>query len=159
MLFSSATDAGPQLVTVDIGTLHLHELTAPALRADDGHPSPDGTEVVFFRDAADGFDLLVLDVESGALRELTNAPEFRESSPRWSPEGRRVAFVGRETAEMLSDIWILDLDTGERRNLTKTSDSDESHPAWSDDGQRIAFVRVLDGEQAKNLTRDWRMAP
>ena len=151
LLFSAAIEGGPQLFRVDIDGSNLTALTPLDLRASDGHPSPDGTQVVFFRDADDGFDLHVLDLATGAVRNLTETPRFREYAPRWSADGRRILFVGRQDIETPPDIWILDLDSGDRRNVTNTPSGDEFHPAWSRDGRKITFVRVEDGEFAIHI--------
>lgn len=151
LLFTSAVEGGPQLFQVGIDGEQPTALTPVRLHASDGHPSPDGTEVVFFRDAEDGFDLHVLELATGAIRSLTRTPGFREYAPRWSPDGTKVVFVGRVDAETPPDIWILDLASGERANVTRTPDADESHPAWSNDGREVTFIRVLDGEFAVHV--------
>src|SRR2546421_4963943 len=59
--------------------------------------SPDGSRVVFVRvwvnQKADRYDtaLWVVSASSGQARQLTAGP--RDSTPRWSPDGRQLAFV------------------------------------------------------------------
>lgn len=148
LLFTSAVEGGPQLFQVDADDGELTALTPVDLHASDGHPSPDGRRIVFFRDFEDGFDLHVLELPSGRIERLTDTPAFREYGPRWSPDGKRILFVGRESADAPSDVWILDLASGERENATRTPAGDEFHPGWSPDGRRVTFVRVVDGEFA-----------
>ncbi len=52
-------------------------------------------------------------------------------SPAWSPDGRKLAFVGEN-----GSIHLIDLDDGTERELARGSS-----PAWSPDGGKIAFVR------------------
>lgn len=146
ILFTAAVDGGPQLFRVDVDGRNLTPLTPLALHASDGHPSPDGRRVVYFRDAEDGFDLHLLDLATGESTRLTDTPEFREYAPRWSPDGERILFVGRVDHETPADIWTLDLRSGERTNVTRTPLGDEFHPAWSRDGRSVTFVRNEDGE-------------
>lgn len=73
--------------------------------------------------------------------------------PALSPDGRRVAFEGRETDNL--DIWVQDLSAGTRTRLS-TDPSTEVLPAWSPDSETVAysswrtglpsmFVRQADG--------------
>jgi len=75
---------------------------------------------------------LMLADESGALKQLL--PEARQYvSPRFSPDGRRVAFtVGLGQ----SDVWVAEIASG---TTTRLSTGLADRPAWSSDGQRIAF--------------------
>jgi len=81
---------------------------------------------------------------SSRPRRLT-AGEKRDSQPRWSPDGTRLAFVSSRGDEKSSgQIYVLPLEGGEARKLTDLKD-DPAELAWSPDGTQIAFVaRVRD---------------
>ena len=70
------------------------------------------------------------------------------SSPRWSPDGKRIAYVvteaDLETSTYDSDVWIIGADGTGGRRLTYASGTD-NHPRWSPDGKRIAFLSDRDG--------------
>ena len=72
---------------------------------------------------------------SGA-RRLTWGP-FDDREPRWSNDGKKVAFSSDRSANY--DIWVLDTSTGALKQLTKHAEQD-SQPAWSSDDREIAFV-------------------
>ncbi len=116
------------------------------------HPavSPDGTRAVFAggRFDYDGNDiragLWIISTGGGEPRALT-VDEARDAFPKWSPDGRRVAFLsnrsglrrGRRGAPM--QLWVVTPDGGEPRQLT-SFEAGVSQPAWSADGRTLAFV-------------------
>ncbi len=67
---------------------------------------------------------------------------------RWSPDGRRIAFVHRPTAEFdvarHADISEVEVETRTLKPLAATRDT-ESEPRYSPDGRYLAFTKTLDG--------------
>lgn len=72
----------------------------------------------------------------------------KDHSPRWSPDGKRLAFVS-DRAEK-NQIWIIDMAGGEARQLTKLKVG-ASGPVWSPDGSKIAFTARTDAEDEAEL--------
>lgn len=63
-----------------------------------------------------------------------------ESSPRWSPDGRYLAFTsGRGEDKLGSQVWLLDRAGGEARRLTSLKGGVSGY-AWSPDGARLAVL-------------------
>ena len=85
--------------------------------------------------SADGLSLVVVD-RAGRLQRRIAAN--RPWTPRFSPDGRRVAYgafgIGRGT----SDVWLTDLDAGTTKRLTD-DDADSNDPQWSPDGAVVAY--------------------
>ena len=78
-------------------------------------------------------------------RQFT-AGEQREGSPRWSPDGTRLAFVGTRGEKKTGQLYVIPASGGEARRLTQLKEDVEG-AAWSPDGTRIAFhSRVRDPE-------------
>jgi serine/threonine protein kinase len=77
----------------------------------------------------------------GKLLSYAGAPGIY-SSPRISPDGKRIAYSLRERGN--TDLWIADLDNKAPIHLTFES-STEQYPVWSPDGQHLAFVSNRDG--------------
>lgn len=57
--------------------------------------------------------------------------------PRWSRDGKKLAFVSLATGN--ADIWTVNVDGSELTQIT-TDQSNEIDPAWSPDGTRLVFA-------------------
>lgn len=80
-------------------------------------------------------DIWMVPAEGGAARRLTDHVAH-ESFPRWSPDGREIAFSGdRHGAD---DIFVVGLDGGAPERLTFHSDWDRIYD-WSADGASLYF--------------------
>ncbi len=79
------------------------------------------------------------------------------SSPHWSPDGKRIAYVltkaDLEKSAYDSNVWLIDADGKNPRQLTHARGTD-FRPRWSPDGKTIAFVSDRDGKNAL-----WLMPP
>ena len=67
--------------------------------------------------------------------------EGLEISPRFSPDGKRVAFAWMKSGRTDYDLYLADVDSG---GLTPLAESEfsEINPAWSRDGTKLAFMRL-----------------
>ncbi len=75
--------------------------------------------------------------------QLTSREKESESTPRFSPDGRYLAFISSRTDKHDNDqLWLLDRTGGEARPLTKLDGSVVDY-AWSPSGKQIALI-VLD---------------
>ncbi|MGI8466952.1 MAG: prolyl oligopeptidase family serine peptidase [Pyrinomonadaceae bacterium] len=71
-------------------------------------------------------------VTGGEIRQVTRGDKSN-SSPRWSPDGKKIAFATG------GQIWTMNADGGDRKQITRIS-TDAANPVWSPDGKWIAFV-------------------
>ena len=108
--------------------------------------SLDGKSIVFVvsrpnieQDRSDR-ELVLVDIASGAQHVLTYDRKG-VGSPRWSPNGDRLAFVAVDGTgkDAKSQVFVLPMTGGEARKLTDAPEGIEQF-AWRPNGQDIAYV-------------------
>jgi len=77
----------------------------------------------------------VIDIESGSITRL--GPGTADGAPRWSPDGRRIAFDTR--SEVGRSIYVVNADGTAPRYLPHAARMN-CDPAWSPDGERLAYA-------------------
>ena len=111
-------------------------------RASDAQISPDGRQVAYVRLTGDIMtdraqpSIWLVEVASGRQQPLVAGG----SSPRWSPDGGRIAYVA--AADGGAQLFIRWLASGASAKITGLPDSPGSI-AWSPDGRRIAYVMTI----------------
>lgn len=99
-------------------------------------PSPDSARIVYTEaELESGASELWL-WEAGASRRLTEGPA--DSTPAWSPDGKRIAFaalVERENGGADVDLFVMDAGGSNRRRIVDEPLALQTHPVWSFDGR------------------------
>lgn len=108
--------------------------------------SPDGKQVAYIADMRGAFHLIVTDLESGQSKNLTDDIMASHESPRWSPDGKQIAFASTRDDELRShsDIFTMNADGTAVRNLTRNS-GENFAPQWVKDGKHILFTSLRSG--------------
>jgi dipeptidyl aminopeptidase/acylaminoacyl peptidase len=124
--------------------------------AEDPRLSPDGQRVAYVVMSIDRPTyeyrraVWVAPAAGGEARAFTSGPN--DSSPRWSPDGRQIAFVRARAAKSepktqaerdhgvgKPQIWVLPADGGEARQVTIAREGAHD-PVWSPDGATLLFT-------------------
>lgn len=125
----------------------------------DPQVSPDGSRIAFVRvtvnDKKDGYNtaLWIVSTANGETRQLTNGP--RDTTPRWSPDGKYLLFV--RTLEVSGrteppQLFMLAMSGGEPFQFT-TLPRGAGGPQWSPDGKMIAFYNSATAEELAKAER------
>ncbi|HZX11250.1 MAG TPA: DPP IV N-terminal domain-containing protein, partial [Acidobacteriota bacterium] len=118
--------------------MYMESISSPMI-------SPDGKHIIFVRQWVDEKkdrytgNLWIVDVQGQRVRELTHG-NWIDSSPVWSPCGKKLAFLSDRSGS--TQIHIMWLDTRETAQLTHLNNSPASL-RWSPDGQKLAFTMFI----------------
>jgi acylaminoacyl-peptidase len=113
--------------------------------ASDPQISPDGQWVAYVREYFDVMtdrrysNLWLIKSDGTDNRPLTSG-KFTESQPRWSPDGKRLAFVS--TRDGSPQIYVRWMDNGQTSAITAVQEPPMGL-LWSPDGSQIAFVKLV----------------
>lgn len=124
--------------------------------------SPDGRELAYTATPVPAreeswktdHDLWMVEVASGARRQLTKNPAA-DASPRFSPDGKWLAYRAQSRPGFEADRWqlrLLDRSTGETRSLTAGWDRSVEGITWAPDSRTL----VLEAEE-QGTRRLWRI--
>jgi serine/threonine protein kinase len=161
---------------IDIFRFETSGRTTPVLASSfvDYSPSfsPDGRRIVF-ESSRSGVsqEIWLADPDGSNAVQLTRSqrdwrgqPPWR-GAPSWAPDGTRIVFSDRGSAETTPDLWIIDSDGGSLRRLTNDSYPDGT-TAWSrdglwiyyrqdrPDGRDIVRIRTTGRSDPERITRD-----
>lgn len=108
-------------------------------RVSDPQVSPDGKWVAYtiavpnLEENHFNSDVWIIPLSGGEPFQLTRSPKS-DYSPKWSPDGKRIAFISARDG--VANLYLISFEGGEARKIT-SSKTDLYSPIWSRDGQYI----------------------
>ncbi len=120
--------------------------------------SPDGAELAYTATPtpphseawSTDHDLWAVDLKTGARRQLTKNPAA-DGCPRYSPDGKSIAFRAQARAGFEADRWqlmLLDRATGATRSLTAGFDSSVEDITWTPGSKTLVIAAEDKGTKA-----------
>jgi dipeptidyl aminopeptidase/acylaminoacyl peptidase len=114
--------------------------------------SPDGRKIAFVSnrtgkefDEDDNSDVWVIDAAGGALTKISDSAE-PDNSPRWSPDGQTIAFVGRTERRAHPKIWLAPSQGGAKPRLAADGlDLIPTSLRWAEAGRALYFETGVRG--------------
>ena len=97
--------------------------------------------------------IYTIDLATGRVTALTPAGDWNDEQPRWSPDGRRIAFKSDRSGSY--NLYLMDADGTNVRRLTEHGAADHD-PTWLPDGESLVFTSDRDrGTGRWDLYRVW----
>ena len=115
--------------------------------------SPDGNFIAFVSDRTGkafdesrNTDVFVVDSAGGPIRKISDHDEA-DNSPRWSPDGKSIAFLGRIKERDHPKIYVAPAAGGQpSRNVAPELDLIPSNLSWAEAGRALYFEAGVRGE-------------
>jgi dipeptidyl aminopeptidase/acylaminoacyl peptidase len=114
--------------------------------------SPDGSKIAFVSDRTghefDGShnkDIWVISKEGGALTKISDH-EFEDDQPRWSPDGKRIAFAGRVNRREYPRLYIAPSEGGQSAIASRALDVVPVNLRWGPGRDELRFEAENQGE-------------
>jgi dipeptidyl aminopeptidase/acylaminoacyl peptidase len=149
------------LYLLDVATGKAELLTPGDYDEESPAWSPDGTRLAFVSkregdpDRNENSDVFVIEARPGAAPIPLTRFEGADSDPRWSPDGKTIAFLRGGPVRYRdydpAQLAVVPAAGGEARLVVPELDRSASELAWSPDGRSLLFL--LEDDRSQQLAR------
>jgi TolB protein len=135
--------------------------------------SPDGTKIAFSSDRSGLPMIYIMNLDGTDIKRITFAGSYN-STPRWSPDGKRIVFAGYDKDQTIKtghfDLFSMDADGTNMIRLTSSKKANSKpanneSPSFSPDGRQVLFLSdrsgnnqlylvSADGQEERRITFD-----
>jgi len=145
-----------RLTLVDAATSQARQISPADLYVYEFDWSPDSKQLAITAAHGNGDDnwyvagLFAIDAASGAMRDVAAKPGMQIAGPRWSPDGKKIAFIGGLMSDEPipgGDIYLAPAaGDGEARNLTPQINMTADALDWTPDSSGVTFAGIYNGQ-------------
>jgi dipeptidyl aminopeptidase/acylaminoacyl peptidase len=103
--------------------------------------SPDGQQIVTLLQNSGWSHLYLLSPKGGEPKQITEG-SFEDEAPRFSPDGKTIAFISNRGVLEATNLWAIPAHGGEAHQVAKFEiPGIVSEPQWTPDSKRLLFSR------------------
>ncbi len=113
-------------------------------------PSPDGRFLLYKQDIGgdEKPNLFLVDLRSGAVRNITNTEKVGYRDMRWSPDGKAIACAAEREKPGAYAIFKIEAETAAFTKILGNDNGECASLQWSRDGRKLAFTRTRNYQHA-----------
>ncbi len=98
--------------------------------------TPGGGLIAYTSDRVGHFDIWLINPQNGVYRQLTNGLGDSFSQPFWSPDSRKIAFIGKNRV-----LYIVAVASGAVARIDQLGDGAGVTLNWSPDSRKVAYTK------------------
>jgi dipeptidyl aminopeptidase/acylaminoacyl peptidase len=146
-----------RLTLVDPATASIRQISPPDMYVYEFDWAPDSKRLVITAAHGNGDDnwyiagLFKIDAVSGGMTEVVAKPGMQIGVPKWSPDGKTIAFIGGLMSDepiVGGDVYLVPEAGGNAENITPNIHTTASWLTWTPDSKKVLIAQYADGVSA-----------
>jgi dipeptidyl aminopeptidase/acylaminoacyl peptidase len=146
-----------RVTLVDPATASIRQISPADMYVYEFDWAPDSKRLVITAAHGNGDDnwyiagLFKIDAVSGAMMEVVAKPGMQIGVPKWSPDGKAIAFIGGLMSDepiVGGDVYLVPEAGGNAENITPNIHTTASWLTWTPDSKKVLIAQYADGVSA-----------